>query len=241
MNEQESGQNNQNQQPRMRLKDVKQTWIKQRKKPEIISTPSFSSDTHIEQFYYNLLVLFSPFRNEDDLIRDEESAQMAFVRWKSQLDLSRIPAQCRPEIEAAYVRATLFTVNPQNPDPNQNLISAIQDRVNNSQDENYQAMLNNLLEEDSDSEEFEECLQTQAGVHLPRRDEHEKAVFQLNGEQTVVYKTVKSRVQAQTENRTAPQTLVFITGAGGTGKSYLLRLVKELLMLGLDYKVNLVA
>ena len=64
------------------LEDRKHTVIKQRLKAAVISTPNFNHDTQAENFYYNLVVLFLPFRTEDQLIQAGDSRSSLYSSKK---------------------------------------------------------------------------------------------------------------------------------------------------------------
>ena len=65
------------------LGDNKHTVIKERMKAAIISTPNFNLETQAERFYYNLLVLFVLYRNEETLVLPGETPETAFLRARN--------------------------------------------------------------------------------------------------------------------------------------------------------------
>ena len=150
------------------------TLIKKRMSPAIISTPMFSPEQDPTNFYYSLLVLFVPHRNENILVNDDEDPQLAFIRARDNNLLKGIPTHRIREITAAYDRAKLLA----------NTIDALPDPIremhilnDNQEDNNYTEILNNIYEYDSDDEDSSQ--QGETNRPLPTRIENERQVAAL--------------------------------------------------------------
>ena len=215
------------------LEDRKHTVIKQSLKAAVISTPHFNPDTQTENFYYNLLVLFVPFPSEDQLIQTGETAEAAFIRATSMGLLKGITPHRKNELNAAFQRAQLAG-NLSNPELGRpEVFSDQRDRRNEgtSQDE-YQNLRENL--QDIESEEFEDDELVDANQMLPELERHERAVTSLKHEQSEFFHEIANMLKNQAHNIVTPQIMFFITGAGGTGKSFLLQMIRDRIRLILD-------
>jgi len=65
-------------------------WIKKRQKPACLRIPHLTP-TNGDEYYYGLLMLFKPFRNEADLMQPGESSRDAFQRQIDSLDMHSSP------------------------------------------------------------------------------------------------------------------------------------------------------
>ena len=103
----------------------------------------------------------------------------------------------------------------------------------NQEDNNYTEILNNIYEYDSDDEEISSP-QGESDSPLPSRIEHERQVAALKQEQASFFKSICETINAQANFRTTRQILLFVTGPGGTGKSFLLKLIRDRINLVLN-------
>jgi len=82
-------------------------WIKKRQKPACLRIPHLTP-TNGDEYYYGLLMLFKPFRNEADLMQPGESSRDAFQRQIDSLDMHSSPyLHMAQEIQQAIIRIRL--------------------------------------------------------------------------------------------------------------------------------------
>ena len=167
-----------------------------------------------EQYYYSLVLLFCPFRDESMLLHDNETAEAAFNRLVSSKS-SRYHAKLKVMLSAAS-----------------NVKKIKEARQHDGQEEV-------VKKEDDDPQLFGEAKTAMTDVldmnvcssdHLTLEDK----VGMLNGDQRHVFDNIKAHLLHQKlhedkECSCAFRPLrVFVSGVGGTGKSFLIETIKTL-------------
>jgi hypothetical protein len=197
--------------------------IQKRKTPAVIKTPHVSVNDNPSEYYYSLLLLYVPFRKESDLL-------VGFT-----------------DVEQAYT--TNFNGAAQNPYLKQ--IDQI-DQINraleliaalNESDRNIRELIVN--ENDSQFNEFEragdevndEISDFTCGDEQTNRfdfSQHNKLNASisdraklLNEKQKLIYDKVRSKLS----NKDNKQLLQMLHGSGGTGKSFVAHIIKDLINL----------
>lgn len=88
--------------------------MRKRSRPATVRVPYFKAATAPENFYYSLLVQYLPYRKEDDILQDFNSAKDAFLAKEEHLkttsahmDLYR---QRDKQLENAFIQVHAFQV-----------------------------------------------------------------------------------------------------------------------------------
>ena len=176
-----------------------------------------------ENYYYSLLLLFVPFRNEADLIEEGETAESAFERHLEQNDelnthsekfqrmlIARERVQQINEARRAWEEDVPTEPGPQEDDNSPEVAGEATSAMNDDVVD---------LHQNSDTE----------GPNL------EELVQSLNPDQARVYEQVKSHLEHQLKHEkkechcTDLQPLhMFVSGVGGMGKSFFIKTVRAL-------------
>ena len=179
-----------------------------------------------------MLLLFKPWRECDSLMGDKTSYTEAFISCKDELmdcteyheQLLRLQeadtkvrehiSECRAEMEAEELADT--------------------------QDPPLAGPLNYTCNEvmHEAMEEFHEIFKK------PSNDDVEIMISKLNPDQLEVFKRVSSAIQAQINGSTDGTTItvrLFVSGCGGTGKSFLIKAIREWVLTATDKGVAVIA
>ena len=85
-------------------------WIHKRQKPACLRIPQFLNTT--DEYYYSLLMLFKRYRNESELLQENETSRDAFMRQIDSLDTDSAPyLNMAQEIQLAIVRIQLLNAS----------------------------------------------------------------------------------------------------------------------------------
>ena len=173
-----------------------------------------------ESYFYSLLLLFVPFRKEEDLIEENEDAEHAFNRHMQENDTLDIHS--KKLLRMLDARETVQKIN----EPRQ----AEEERVPEPEpiDEGPQIVgeatsaMHDVLDLQSNDE---------GGPSL------EQLVSSLNADQARIFDQVKRHLehQAQHENDMCKCSHfrplhMFVSGVGGTGKSFLIKTIHSLVL-----------
>ncbi|XP_035665599.1 uncharacterized protein LOC118408848, partial [Branchiostoma floridae] len=233
-------------------------WIKKRRKYACVRGTRLSS-ANGDDYFYGLLYLFCPWRNENDILSDYTSAQDAFIAKKNLFDYSLAQhMHFTSEIEQAIMQVRLLS----------NDLSSIADtlapnvthqqlQINDEFDTEglyldpqwtarnahqaagtSQTTTNNV---DSTIENLtmlhDESLTWNALTrNTMTDDEFYQALRNMSHDQQHVFNTIKAHFvelqrQAPNESNFKPQPLrLFVTGGAGCGKSFLIKVINEYLI-----------
>lgn len=186
------------------------TYIRKRTKDAVVKRYCIDQDKDPEGYAYSILLLFMPFRDEAELTVGFNCAVDAFIGNDSKLTdletrerLEEISRALKKALESRAEKSADSRPLPQDPE------IACADGG-----EEY----GGVIEPYHDDRPIEE-----------RRASHEATLDSLQDRQRLAYQKVKDRVAEVAQNPDDNHPLrLFITGGGGTGKSYLLRAMSEI-------------
>lgn len=201
--------------------------MQRRRKPVIIKTQKFQDDG--ENYYFSLLMLHLPFRDEDSLIKPYRSVRESFLQKHDSFNLTdmqfdaylhdiersvRLMRATDDELGAAIAPSTHEnkTFEDLNVSANHSLMDA-----------------ENLHVEDTD---FDMNLNDGSACDIPFKlmlspEELDQDIFRLTDEQRTVFTLVKNHFDISCKD----PLHIFISGGAGTGKSFLIKTVVEWLRL----------
>ncbi|XP_065891642.1 ATP-dependent DNA helicase PIF5-like [Dysidea avara] len=190
-------------------------FLKRRTRPYLINHYKYSVDQEAEKYYYALLLLFKPWRNSETLMGSSESYKSEFENCQEQLPdavnyhnrLQQMQKQdeiVRDQIDRRR------TEMEQEEDGSTDVV--IQDPLLSAYTEAQGAMA-----------EFEEAVANKDIIDV------DSMIEKLNDDQRRVFDRVSSHLQAQNSSTVLnhPEPLrMFVSGCGGTGKSFLIKTLK---------------
>ena len=165
--------------------------------------------------YYAIILLFVPFRNEDELVNDGETVQEAFdhhivdhERCVKANEKFRKLLKCREDIQDARAANRQEENDVEDDDPQ--LMGQIKDAMNDVRDMDTGSSLT-LQERESMLNVDQKRIFDHVKAHLMRQIEYEN----------------KSK-QEKEQSQSVKPLHMFISGVGGTGKSFLIEAIKAL-------------
>ena len=186
-----------------RLNDKTSSLMKVRNRPAVVRVPHFRETTDPHNFYYSLLMQHIPFRNENELLPDGLSPKETFrLKEKQLLETSKYLEIYRKRdavLEDAFIA-----------------LNAFEDVVNNSQTIYEESD----IQQNADDEQMsDECFKS--------------AQKAMNVCQSQLVNYIKNCIRqqqiAEDLDRNIDSIRLFVTGGAGTGKTFTLNLVKELI------------
>ncbi|XP_013140257.1 PREDICTED: uncharacterized protein LOC106104649 [Papilio polytes] len=191
----------------IRLQD--NTRMRVRNRPAVLRTRYYTINSDKDAYYYSLIVCHIPFRNERELLLENEAAEVCFIR--RQRDLRPLQDNISAEqfghteliIQQAVAQAT--ALNAARDTDVGNAPICVGEQIIHEDDNFCEDM-----EERADMSD-ELFLRNIRGLNIQQRD-----LFQQ------ISATIENDLQGL-EN----QLLLFITGGAGSGKTFLLRLIVE--------------
>ena len=220
---------------RFKLQDSSK-WIRQRTKPACLRTNHTSLVKNEDEFYYGLLYLFVPWRNTYELLVPWKTLKDAFVNYSNRMDMETaqylnmadkltkaINQLCRNSTQNDFEHIqSVYAPNTVHDD--------LQDKINGAvsadcEDFAYDIAADSTNNDESKSDNFtSEYIKTLA-VYTMTDEEFIENVQRMSETQHGVFKVV-----TRTFDRDSVQLKLFISGGAGTGKSILLRLIREAIL-----------
>ncbi|CAB3226547.1 unnamed protein product [Arctia plantaginis] len=192
----------------IRLRD--NTRMRIRNKSAVLRTRYFTLNSDKEAYYYSLLVCHVPFRDESELLLEEETAEECFIRRQREFrplhgNVSAEEfAHAEQMIQQALAQAVALNAARNTHDVDAPLICGGEQIVNN--DDNY---CEDVCERSAMPDE----------VFLGN-------IRSLNVQQRDLFQKVSAAVEMDLQGQEG-QLLLFITGGAGSGKSFVLKLLVE--------------
>ena len=184
-------------------------------KPRVVSHPVFDLNRkeQEEDYYYCLILLFTPFTDESDLLLPGESAKQAFERSKSEGLLAH-HERLQKMLEASKKRREITEAR-----------KADREYPPNKDEEEEEGL------QVKGKSRFEEPLNLDQDVDPLDLD---KRVSMLNTDQHRVYTKITSHLLHELDHEKGACSCtdlkpmqMFVSGVGGTGKSFLIQAVRE--------------
>ena len=200
-------------------KDAKGDRIYRRlNKPRLVNHREFDLNKaeHREDYFYSLILLFVPFRDESSLLRENETAEQAFERLLP--DDDNCAAYHRRLQAMLSARAKVRSINEARK------AAAVQEEENKEADG-----LQVLGEAKSAMQDMQDM-----DANPPNALTLEQRVDMLNADQRRVYDSISSHLSHQKRHEDSEcqcdmnSLTMFVSGVGGTGKSFLIEAVKSL-------------
>jgi len=189
------------------------TRMRIRSKPAVLRTRYYTLNSDREGYYYSLIVCHIPFRNENELLLENESAEACFIRRQHELRplLGKLTTE-----EFAHVEQTIQQVLAQA--VAFNVVREALNEVNNDEP---------VIHADEqiiyDPDDF--CLAENEIAGIPD-DVYVAGVRSLNVQQKELFSEVTTAIEKDIRSDEI-QMLQFITGGAGIGKSFTLKLLVE--------------
>ncbi|XP_065894145.1 uncharacterized protein [Dysidea avara] len=193
----------------------KDGFLKKRTRPYLINHYKHNIDQEVEKYYYAILLLFKPWRNSETLIGSSESFQCEFENCREQLPdavnyHNRLQQmQKRDEIAREQIDKRRTEIE--------------QEEDGTTEVHAPDTLLHAHTEAQDAMAEFEEVVANEDIVDV------ESMIESLNEDQRRVFDRVSTHLQAQHSSAISnhPQPLcMFVSGCGGTGKSFLIKTLK---------------
>ena len=178
--------------------------IFRRERPAVVKYPNFNIDNDKDSYYYSLVLLYLPFREENfcDVLSPVQAFNANYASFRKPTDDPVINSDLAQRIDQALLRITDFTVSenlnidhPFDPDYEENDLEPL------SAEEVFNPLPTNIIEEIKDM------------------------VARLSDEQKIGFLEVDHVLKSSQED---PIKFI-VCGEGGTGKSYLIRLLSLLI------------
>lgn len=201
--------------------------MQQRRTPAVIRTPKFSGDS--DEFYYSMLMLHLPFRNEQTVVGPYKSAKEGFINKHSCFDIADLQYESYlHDIERVvrFIRMTnddLGTIIAPNTDEGVNIanetVAPEFDIMNTDQSSLDEPFTNKSGFNNDTASSTLHNLQ----VNMLSREEISEQVERLTSDQHKVF----SVVQEHFTSKCTKALLCFCSGGAGTGKSFLIKTIVE--------------
>ncbi|XP_073990954.1 uncharacterized protein [Rhodnius prolixus] len=189
-----------------RIKLKNNVILRKRGKPYVIQHPIYktlNTEQDRNKYYHSLLLLFKPWRNESDILKGFRTYQEAFDHYSAELK------------EAMTYHDKLIMIEEG--------IKELQSKIAEFKEENF---IN--LEEDNIIREVQDAdvamLEVCAAMYTNIDDRDSK--FNLNEDQSRIFNKISKTLIDQSQKKCNSQIKLFVSGVGGTGKSYLLKALK---------------
>ena len=192
-----------------------QITIQKRKKPAVVKTPHVSVSDNASEYYYSLLILYVPFRVEANILTGHGSPEDAYIHHFT----NSINNDYVKEIEKTDQLTRAIELIKIMRDTSEVLTNSIQNVLENDERADDE-IIEDVEDEDNNHEIVPTYNHTQLNKSILDR------VKLLNFEQKQVFNKVKLKLTSNDK-----QFLHIIHGAGGTGKSFVAEIIKDLVNL----------
>ncbi len=222
--------------PRMKLKDKMGTIIP-RTKSAIVRLHRYSMHKEREKYFHAQLMLFLPWRNEEQLIEGYSSYEEHYVQVQHTVIANAEPFNRNleeiEEAQAAYEQhgppeSAWDLVAPSAQDEIGQAIAEGISHERTVEDEDIQAHERLMTGRDKSGDNFIGKYTKESKRDIMKADEYQKLVYSLNAGQFKYVKHLRHHIKnnvVRVKNHQKPIPLRdFLTGPAGTGKSYVIRL-----------------
>ena len=206
-------------------------FLKKRQRPYLINHYKYSVTDQPEKYYHALLLLFKPWREWESLLADNETYADAFNAFSGE------------SVDAQSYHTRL----QQHQDKDKNVRMQV-DKLRTEMEVEEQNTSKDMHKDDPLNYGITEAQEAMADFEAALIDNDDADVDamieNLNEDQLRIFNKVRNQVQAQctspsTEN--AKPMRMFVSGCGGTGKSYLIKTIKAWICSTTDKHVAITA
>ena len=191
------------------------TYIIKRKKPAVIKTPFISHVSNPDAYYYSLILLYLLFRIENELLGNHTNSCQCYREIYNHLKPMINPEMLKrqEELRSAMDRLKLF------------------DEIEGQETNN-----GNVEDEEAADENFEQDISVDIPTlpQLVDEDNMNTRIRSLNSGQRTAFNSIRNHIF----NGGNEPLFYCLHGSGGTGKSYIARIVID--MINLQYNHNMV-
>lgn len=201
--------------------------MQQRRHPAVIRTPAFKPDS--DEYFFSILMLYLPYRDETNIIGSFSTAKQAFINKHHLLTIDNILYSSYLHDIERVVRIIRLT----NEDLGVSLAPNTNETHNACEDviaEEFDIMNNMNIAQTNESIplSFSSNVSVEGNIHnlqvnILSTEEINQQMERLNHDQ----QSVLNVVQAHFNNHCLFPLHIFISGEGGTGKSFLIRTLVE--------------
>ena len=190
-------------------------FLKKRQRCYLVNHYKYNAEQEPEKYYYSLLLLFKPWRNSESLMGESESYLLEFEKCKDDL-IGAVDYHNRLQKMQRSDQAVREQIDKRRKEieqeDNATAAEEIPDPIVHAYSEAQEAMV-----------EFEEGLDNEDDVDV------DAMVEKLNEDQRRVFDRVSSHLREQcssTDSSDLEALRMFVSGCGGTGKSFLIKTIK---------------
>ena len=197
------------------------TIICKRVRPAVLKTPYISHIENPDQYYYSLLLMYFPFRNESTLLGQHNNPYEAFQEKFAQLGpnttgLNNDMIARQEELQRALQRLELLIGNNNEEDLGE-VVSSDEENDSAAQEEDGHEIIDDVTRH----EILDVPIPLVSEMNLNER------IRILNKEQATAFQDIRNHIN--TDNN--KPLFYCLHGSGGTGKSYVARIIIDLINL----------
>ena len=209
---------------RVRLKTLGKTFRK-RKRFIVVRTPKFEPIS--DDYFYSLLMLHLPYRNENTLKHPYSTAEEAFIHKHELFDLEDMHYDSYLSNMERIVRQIRATSIDLGPIVAPNTDEGVENNDYSISNEHSHSSIENIISTENEYHDPDEVNFHSLQVNLLSEHELAQQIGKLTPDQLIIFSEI--RLHFQLKCTTALR--MFLTGGAGTGKSFLVRTIVEWLRL----------
>ena len=218
--------------PRLSLTKTN-TTIRFRKQSAVISTPVVQFQANPELWYFQVLLLYQPFRNEADLSAGYSTFREAFLQAIQHSRFRGLSAHRANLFMKTYARSLLLEEDSDLPDCS-DIMSEIYNYTSDplqrhTPDSRFVSNLDVVCDDSDDDANYQDEGELACVPNFVDEDFHIQDCARLNQQQTPIFDKIKHTLVEESNGKHPQQLLLFVSGAGGCGKSFLLKLIRDLI------------
>ena len=199
----------------------KSGYIKKRSKSAVVKLPYKTPENNGDEYFYQLILMYKPFRDENSLLDPHKTAFEAINAFSSQLNVPSNHINFTRELERSLRRVAQLdiveTVAPSTYEASERVVQSEISSCFYDQDEDTLPVLTNLSSQDDDQ-----------NIVKPPCADIELQISRMNTEQKRIFTLIREHCNDMLKwhlkiLKDRPKQLhMFVSGPGGTGKSFLI-------------------
>lgn len=227
--------------------------IRKREKFACVRMPKLSIHVHGDEYYYSQLYAFLPFRDEVNLVPKGETAANILLLNEEKLDFTATPYhKYQKELENAIRMLRLIEsgekdfahlLNPNTSEFEENICTLTNTNSQNSNPyqimddsdtENHTTLQDELITHFKNPNIIDQTMQngyTDVAINTMSDEQYKTCLKQATSDQHKVINILFNYFDKTQNSTSTPDPLfLFITGGAGTGKSFLIHLLREIII-----------